>query len=82
MKRHCSAKMTPMSQDHFAEKSRDWDARPVPLQISTAVGPLLREGLDWNTGMRIMDSGASTGLLASHVAPLVTKVIAVARLFL
>jgi 2-polyprenyl-3-methyl-5-hydroxy-6-metoxy-1,4-benzoquinol methylase len=66
-----------MLKDHFAEKSKDWDARPVPLQISTAVGPLLRGSLDWNAGMRIMDFGAGTGLLASHVAPLVAKVIAV-----
>jgi 2-polyprenyl-3-methyl-5-hydroxy-6-metoxy-1,4-benzoquinol methylase len=66
-----------MKKDHFAEKSRDWDARPVPLQISTAVGPLLRASLDWHAGMRIMDFGAGTGLLAAHVAPLVAKVIAV-----
>jgi 2-polyprenyl-3-methyl-5-hydroxy-6-metoxy-1,4-benzoquinol methylase len=66
-----------MQKDHFAEKSRDWDARPVPAQISAAVGSLLRESLDWHAGMRVMDFGAGTGLLASHVAPLVAKVIAV-----
>jgi putative AdoMet-dependent methyltransferase len=66
-----------MVNDHFAEKSRDWDIRPVPLQISAAVGPLLRDCLEWNDGMRIMDFGAGTGLLASHVAPLVAKVVAV-----
>ncbi|MCH5372735.1 MAG: class I SAM-dependent methyltransferase [Planctomycetes bacterium] len=66
-----------MQKDHFAEKSGDWDARPVPSQISTAVGPLLRASLDWHPGMRIMDFGAGTGLLASHVAPLVAKVVAV-----
>jgi SAM-dependent methyltransferase len=27
--------------DHFAEKSRDWDERPVPAQISQAVGQLV-----------------------------------------
>lgn len=66
-----------MQKDHFAEKSKDWDARPVPLQISAAVGPLLRACLDWDAGMRVMDFGAGTGLLTSHVAPLVAKVIAV-----
>jgi 2-polyprenyl-3-methyl-5-hydroxy-6-metoxy-1,4-benzoquinol methylase len=66
-----------VTTDHFAEKSRDWDTRPVPLQISGAVGPLLRERLELNHAMRIMDFGAGTGLLASHVAPLVSKVIAV-----
>jgi len=69
--------MTTMQKDHFAEKSKDWDIRPVPLQISAAVGPLLRASLDWDAGMRVMDFGAGTGLLTSHVAPLVAKVIAV-----
>lgn len=66
-----------MLNDLFAEKSKDWDTRPVPLQISAGVGPLLRECLGWNKGMRIMDFGAGTGLLTSHVAPLVAKVVAV-----
>jgi 2-polyprenyl-3-methyl-5-hydroxy-6-metoxy-1,4-benzoquinol methylase len=66
-----------VTTDHFEQKSKDWDARPIPLQISAAVGPLLRERLEWNGTMRIMDFGAGTGLLASHVAPLVSKVVAV-----
>ncbi len=66
-----------MTTDHFEEKSRDWDTRPVPLQISAAIGPLLRERMEWNAAMRIMDFGAGTGLLASHVAPLVSRVVAV-----
>jgi 2-polyprenyl-3-methyl-5-hydroxy-6-metoxy-1,4-benzoquinol methylase len=70
-------RMTSMQKDHFADKSSDWDIRPVPLQISAAVGPLLRASLDWHDGMRVMDFGAGTGLLTSHVAPLVAKVIAV-----
>jgi len=69
--------MAAMPTDHFAEKSKDWDTRPVPLQISAAVGPLLRASLDWDDRMRVMDFGAGTGLLTSHVAPLVAKVIAV-----
>jgi len=63
--------------DHFEQKASDWDTRPVPLQISAAVGPLLRQRLEWNDAMRIMDFGAGTGLLASQVAPLVAKVVAV-----
>jgi 2-polyprenyl-3-methyl-5-hydroxy-6-metoxy-1,4-benzoquinol methylase len=66
-----------MPTDHFAEKSKDWDTRPVPLQISSAVGPLMRDCLELNDGMRILDFGAGTGLLASHIAPLVAKVVAV-----
>lgn len=62
--------------DHFAEKSRDWDERPVPMQISRSVGRLL-EKLDWDTSMRVMDFGAGTGLIAATVAPLVSRIVAV-----
>ena len=62
--------------DHFAEKSRDWDDRPVPAQISQAVGRLL-EKLDWDTSMRVMDFGAGTGLIAATVAPHVSRIVAV-----
>lgn len=62
--------------DHFAEKSRDWDERPVPVQISRAVGRLL-ERLDWDTSMRVMDFGAGTGLIAATVAPHVSGIVAV-----
>ena len=62
--------------DHFAEKSRDWDERPVPVQISQAVGRLL-EGLDWDPSMRVMDFGAGTGLIAASIAPHVSRIVAV-----
>ena len=62
--------------DHFAKKSRDWDEQPGPVQISEAVGRLLGE-LDWAASMRVMDFGAGTGLVAAHVAPRVSKVVAV-----
>lgn len=62
--------------DHFAEKSRDWDERPAPLQISQAVGRLL-ETLDWDTSMSVMDFGAGTGLIAATVAPRVARIVAV-----
>ena len=62
--------------DHFAEKSGDWDERPVPAQISQAVGRLL-ETLDWDPSMRVMDFGAGTGLIAATVAPYVARIFAV-----
>jgi 2-polyprenyl-3-methyl-5-hydroxy-6-metoxy-1,4-benzoquinol methylase len=62
--------------DHFAEKSRDWDERPVPAQISEAVGRLL-ETMDWDESMLVMDFGAGTGLIAATVAPHVSRIVAV-----
>jgi 2-polyprenyl-3-methyl-5-hydroxy-6-metoxy-1,4-benzoquinol methylase len=62
--------------DHFAEKSRNWDERPVPAQISQAVGRLL-EALDWDASMCVMDFGAGTGLIAATIAPHVSRIVAV-----
>jgi len=62
--------------DHFAEKSRDWDERPVPVQISRAVGRLLAT-MDWDGSMRVMDFGAGTGLIAAAVAQHVARIVAV-----
>ncbi|MEJ2604931.1 MAG: methyltransferase domain-containing protein [Gammaproteobacteria bacterium] len=62
--------------DQFAEKSKDWDERPVPVQISRAVGRLLQR-LPWDTSMRVMDFGAGTGLIAASVAPRVARIVAV-----
>jgi putative AdoMet-dependent methyltransferase len=62
--------------DLFAEKSRDWDERPVPVQISQAVGRLL-DTLDWDPSMRVMDFGAGTGLIAATIAPHVSRIVAV-----
>ena len=62
--------------DYFAAKSRDWDERPVPVQISKAVGRLL-EAQDWDSSMRVLDFGAGTGLIAAAVAPHVSRVVAV-----
>ncbi len=63
--------------DRFQEQARDWDERPVPRIISEAVGDLLRSSVEWSPTMRVIDFGAGTGLVASHVAPLVSKVVAV-----
>ena len=62
--------------DPFAEKSKDWDERSVPVQISQAVGQLL-QSLDWDPSMQVMDFGAGTGLIASAVAPHVSRIVAV-----
>lgn len=63
--------------DHFEDKSKDWDARPAPVQISQAVGRLLHERVAWTPEMRVMDFGAGTGLVASHIVEHVDQVVAV-----
>lgn len=63
--------------DLFQHKAGDWDTRPVPAQISAGVGSALLERLDLRDDMVVMDFGAGTGLICSHVAPHVRRVYAV-----
>jgi cyclopropane fatty-acyl-phospholipid synthase-like methyltransferase len=63
--------------DLFEQKAGDWDARPVPAQISTGVGRILLERVELREDMTVMDFGAGTGLVCAHVAPHVGRVFAV-----
>jgi 2-polyprenyl-3-methyl-5-hydroxy-6-metoxy-1,4-benzoquinol methylase len=63
--------------DLFNEKAKDWDARPIPQQLSASIGPAIIEQIDLNNDMSVMDFGAGTGLLTAHIAPLVKNIAAV-----
>jgi predicted TPR repeat methyltransferase len=63
--------------DLFQHKAGDWDARPVPAQISAGVGKTLLERVDLRDDMTVMDFGAGTGLICAQVAPHVSRVYAV-----
>jgi putative AdoMet-dependent methyltransferase len=63
--------------DLFENKAADWDSRPIPVQLSTGVGKALINKVPLGLHMRVMDFGAGTGLVCSHVAALVEKVYAV-----
>ncbi|MGB5964185.1 MAG: methyltransferase domain-containing protein [Sulfurimonadaceae bacterium] len=63
--------------DLFNKKANDWDANDLVKQLSTAIGSSILEHLPLHTQMDVMDFGAGTGLISSHVAPLVRKIVAV-----
>lgn len=63
--------------DLFADKAVDWDARPVPQQISDGVSRALRAGIDLQPEWVVMDFGAGTGLIASKIAPHISRIVAV-----
>lgn len=63
--------------DHFNEKAKTWDADEMIKKLSSAVGASILEHIHLNEQMNVMDFGAGTGLISSHVAPLVNKIIAV-----
>jgi len=63
--------------DLFNEKSKNWDSDATVKTLSSAIGSLILERVPLNPQMDVMDFGAGTGLISSHVAPLVKKIVAV-----
>lgn len=63
--------------DHFAEKAHDYDARPVPQQISEGVFEAIRARVELRPDQTVLDFGAGTGLICGRLAPLVGHVHAV-----
>ena len=63
--------------DLFNKKADDWDVNDVVKQLSTAIGASILKHVPLDAQMDVMDFGAGTGLVCSHVAPLVRKIVAV-----
>ncbi len=63
--------------DLFQDKAAAWDARPVPMQISTGVFAALQQAVTFSPEQVVMDFGAGTGLICAKVAPHVGRVLAV-----
>ena len=63
--------------DLFDEKASDWDADAMIQKLSSAIGTSILEHITFHNKMDVMDFGAGTGLISSHVATLVNKILAV-----
>ena len=63
--------------DLFSEKAKDWDINEMVLQLSNATSSAILENIELDEQMQVMDFGAGTGLITSHVAPYVGSIIAV-----
>jgi predicted TPR repeat methyltransferase len=63
--------------DLFNEKATDWDADDMVQQLSTAISSEIIKQVSPDKSMHVMDFGAGTGLICSHIAPLVNKITAV-----
>lgn len=63
--------------DLFKQKAADWDANQMRLQLSSAIGTSILNSVPLHEQMIVMDFGAGTGLLTSHIAPRVKQVAAV-----
>lgn len=63
--------------DLFNEKAKDWDVNEMVLQLSKATSSAILENIELNDQMQVMDFGAGTGLITSHVFPHVKNIVAV-----
>ncbi len=63
--------------DLFKERAEGYDARDIAKELSAAIGTCLLSKVSFNNQMHVLDFGAGTGLICSHVAPKVQKITAV-----
>lgn len=63
--------------DLFSEKAKDWDVNEMVLQLSNATSSAILKNIEFNDQMKVMDFGAGTGLITSHVVPFVDSITAV-----
>ena len=70
-----SATAAANSTTHFDTAARDWDQRPMSLQLATVPERLLAQ-VPFSPDDRVLDFGAGTGLLSTAIAPKVAHVTA------
>ena len=63
--------------DLFADKASDWDARPIPQQLSEGISATIFARVPLQGDETVLDFGAGTGLLTGRIAPRVASVVAV-----
>ena len=63
--------------DLFKEKATDWDMHEMRQQLSMNISRAMIEIASFSEDMTVMDFGAGTGLIASNIAPLVNKILAI-----
>lgn len=64
-------------QDHFKEKSKDWDKGDVQVQGAKIIADAINEKIKLTSEMELLDFGVGTGLLGFDIAHRVKKVYGV-----
>ncbi|WP_373002907.1 class I SAM-dependent methyltransferase [Sulfurimonas sp.] len=64
-------------QDHFKEKSKDWDKGDVQVQGAKIIADAINEKIELTSEMELLDFGVGTGLLGFDIAHRVKKVYGV-----
>jgi putative AdoMet-dependent methyltransferase len=63
--------------DLYKEKAESYDAEDWEKVLSSVAGAMILSKVPFHDQMHVMDFGAGTGLICSHVAPMVKKITAV-----
>ena len=63
--------------DLFEEKARDWDADEKKTSMASSISASILEHVQLKEDMTVLDFGAGTGLISSHIAPRVKRITAV-----
>ena len=66
-----------MKKDHFAEKASTYDSGNDRTQNVDNIANLIKEKIELNNSMHLMDFGSGTGLLLERIAPFIQKITAV-----
>ena len=62
--------------DLFEEKAKDWDADEKKTSLASSISSSILNHVKIDESMSVLDFGAGTGLIASQIAPLVNRVVA------
>lgn len=63
--------------DLFKDKAKDWDMRDHVKALSDDIGSLIISKLPLTPSMTVLDFGAGTGLISSHIVSKVKKITAI-----
>ncbi len=66
-----------MKTDYFAHKSKTYEKEPARVDNVKNIADAILKNITYTKNMEIMDFGSGTGLLTSHIAPYVKKIVAV-----
>ncbi len=68
---------TPQTQarDHFNQSARNWDDKPMRVQIADSVAAVIAREIPLRSSMRALDFGCGTGLVGLALAPRLESVL-------
>jgi len=66
-----------IQKDLFKEKAKTWDSNVTADGLSASVSSAIIKNVQLNEKMTVMDFGAGTGLISSHIIPYINKITAV-----